>query len=140
MQTAPIGFSTESFYEYDTVHINRSSKLELIEHMVYRTVQMDLLAMSIDIRLTPPGYQEVDTAIRDMETSFIRQVVKQALIQLKYRNVYLANELIDIFFYTRGIDLVKETLMRHKVSPSCLPYVRLLDGSYQVITESMKTP
>ena len=38
MQTAPIGFSTESFYEYDTVLINRSSKLELIEHMVYRTL------------------------------------------------------------------------------------------------------
>ena len=139
MQTAPASFSIESFYEYETVHINRSSKLELIEHMVYRTLQMELLVMSIDIRITPPSYREVDTAIHNMEKSFIRQLVKQALIQLKYRNVYMVNELIDIFFYTQGMELVKETLKRHKVSPSCLPFARLLNGSYQVITESMKT-
>ena len=89
---------------------------------------MSLLELSVDI---PPSHTEIKTAISNTETSFMRQVVKQALIQLKYRNVYLADELIDIFFYTRGMALVAETLIKHKVSPSCLPFARLPSHNWE---------
>ena len=60
--------------------------------------------------------------------------------KLKYRNGYLCQELVDIFFYTKGVQHVKEILLRHMASPSMKEYVRLINSCYDNVREQYPKP
>lgn len=130
----------ESSFKFEAVQVQRPSKLHLIEHLAYTTVQAAIKELREQTEATgdedgAPTPEHVEMAIGKFDKQDFCHLVRRALIQLSYRNVYLTNELVDIFLYVKGMDKIKDIIIQHRELPSDGLYTRLLDYCYDRIME-----
>ena len=134
----PLGCNFETLYDFTPVQVQRPSKLELIEHVAYCMTLQNLENMNANVDDGPPRAEDVDRAITHLDNSMLFAFAKKLLVQLKYRQVYLASELVQVFLYVQGLEKLKNVIVKHQ-QPGCGKlYTRLLDHCFSQACEEMK--
>ena len=129
----------EDLYEYLPVQMIRPSKLELIEHIAYRLVEKNLREV-FDHREDegPPSEGDVQISCMGVDNTMLVSLTKKLLQQLKYRQVYLASELVQIFLYVQGLERVKNNFVKYIQPGGGMLYTRLIDHCFLLAMDEMK--
>ena len=134
----PLGCHFETLYDFTPVQVQRPSKLELIEHVAYCMTLQNLEHMNANADDGPPEANDVDRAIAHLENSMLVAFARKLMAQLKYKQVYLASELVQVFLYVQGLERLKNVIVKHQ-QPGCGKlYTRLLDHCFCQACEEMK--
>ena len=134
----PMEYEYESHYEFQEVEAQRCTKLEVIEHLMRCFLWSALIGMEIDMSGGPPTLTQVEECIEKFDKPLFANIVKKILLQLRYKNAYLASELVDLFLYLKGMDKVRDAIVAHKTMSSSL-FTRLLDHCYDDVCDQMET-
>ena len=132
-------FNVDDFYRLESTLVNRPTKFEVIEHVVYRTLQSILLDSGIDIEIVNPTTEDVQHAHSRLDKDDLVHVISQILVMLKYRNLFLVKDFVDLYFFFDQVANVKDSLVKHQYSPSMKDFARLIDYCYDEVRESVKT-
>ena len=134
----PLGCAFETLYDFTPMQVQRPSKLELIEHVAYCMILQNLESMCANVDDGPPCAEDVDMAIAHLDKAMLSAFAKKLMLQLKYRQVYLASELVQVFLYVQGLEKLKNVIVKHH-QPGCGQlYTRLLDHCFCQACEEMK--
>ena len=131
-------FDYKTYYVIEPVQLQRPTKLELIEHVVYCLVKENLKKDNLDTETESPNPADVDKAWKDVSVSLLCALVRRVLTQLKYKNVYLANELVQVFLYVRGVERVKDLFVNHLYPGFGHLYPRLIDSCFCTVYQQIR--
>ena len=129
----------QDLYVYEPVQVQRPTKLEVIEHIAYRMIVQDLDNAGIaGDDSDPPQSTDVCKSALGLDLSLFFALTKKVLMQLKYKQVYMTNELIQVFLYVQGLERVKDVLISHLQPGHGKLYTRLLDHCFFGACEELK--
>ena len=129
----------QELYDYEPVQVQRPTKLEVIEHIAYRMIVQELENAGVAVDDSePPHDADVHSAALNLDLSQFFVFTKKVLLHLKYKQIYMTNELIQVFLYVQGLERVKAALISHMQPGQGKLYTRLLDQCFLVACEEMK--
>ena len=94
--------------------------------------------MNVETSTEQPCKDKVNSVLACFDKDNLTAVTKKVLGLLRYKNLYLTNELVQIFMYVPGIERVKNTLAKHIQPGGGKLYTRLLDYCCDVACNEMK--
>ena len=127
----------DSLYDCMPVQVRRPSKLQLIEHIAYILLIKGLENDGVCVDDNPPDGPQLRKAMFFFDYSVLTAIVKRLLLRLKYKQIYLTGELVQLFRYVNGMERVENTLCKHE-TPGCGQlYPRLLNHCFGSIYEEL---
>ena len=127
----------DSLYDCMPVQVRRPSKLELIEHIAYILLIKTLENDGVCVDDNPPDGPELRRARHFFDYSALTAITKRLLLRLKYKQIYLTSELVQLFLYVNGMERVENTLCKHETPGRGRLYPRLLNHCFCSIYEEL---
>jgi hypothetical protein len=114
-EAQPDAVNIEKHYEFEEVKIQRPSKLALIQEITCLAAVSKLVMRKYLLDKKPAPAEDIDEVVDNIDRDLICTLLREIMCMLKYRNTFISLELVDIFFFTNGVERVKQDLLtRHE--------------------------
>ena len=139
LPSSPQTSNYENLYDYVPVRLQRPSKLEVIENIAYLMIVENLRDMDESMSEDePPIPDNIRVAALCLDTTMLYALTKKILNQLKYKQLYMTSELVQIFLYVDGLIRVKSLLLKHIQPGGGKLYSRLLQHCFLTAIDELK--